>query len=379
MRRPTIIAYFPRLGVTVLGGSLLLGAAYAGDAHAAPKAPKTSGPVAGDPTGGDATPAGPDAKTKKSAREEYSAGEKAYKAADYTTAYTHFKKAYELIPNIHAQYWMAMSQSYGSDPTGAYDALVAIFEAPDKAKLGDEKLDAANARLEELKKSPASLNVTSTPSGATVSIDGTAKPGETPATLSVTAGAHHISVMKPGYEVFETDVTARPGQKLDQTVELKPKSADSVLGPAGAAAGAAAPAAAPKPEPAPAPAAPPPPPPKEAHSKVPAYITLGVGVVGAGIGTVFGIQALSAKSDFDKNPTNDTADKAERDALIADMSFGVALTLGITGIVLLTTGGDDSTESTSKTTTLHHPARARLDVAPIVTHTTTGAAARLTF
>lgn len=377
MRRPTIIAHFPRLGVTVLGGTLLLGTGYAADAQAAPKAakaPKTAGPTASDPTGGDAAgaPAGPDAKTKKTARDEYAAGEKAYKAADYSGAYTHFKKAYDLIPNIHAQYWMAMSESYGSDTTAAYDGLVAIFEAPDKSKLGDEKLDAANARLEELKKTPASLNVTSTPPGATVSIDGTAKPGETPSTLSVTAGAHHITVMKPGYELFEADVTARPGQKLDQTVELKAKSADALLGPETGAAAAAPP----KTE---APAAPPPPPPpKEERSKLPAYITLGVGVVGAGIGTFFGIQALSAKSDFDSNPTSDNADKAERDALIADMSFGVALTLGITGIVLLTAGGDDSSEASARNT-LHHAPRARFDVAPVITHTTQGAAARLVF
>src|ERR1041385_6549453 len=167
MRRPSIIAYFPRLWVTVLGGSLLISAGVGcpTDAHAAPKAakaPKTSGPVASDPAGGagDAAGAasGPDAKTKKAAREEYSAGEKSYKSADYSTAYTHFKKAYELIPNIHAQYWMAMSQSYGGDVTTAYDGLVAIFEAPDKSKLGEEKLDAANARLEELKKTQATLN-----------------------------------------------------------------------------------------------------------------------------------------------------------------------------------------------------------------------------
>lgn len=376
MRRPTIIAYFPRLGVTVLGSTLLLGAGYSTDAHAVPKAPKSAGGAAApDPTAGGEAAAGPDAKTKKAAREEYSAGEKAYKSGDYSGAYDHFKKAAELIPNVHAKYWMAMAQSYGADKAAAYDALIAIFEAPDKSKLGDDKLDAANGRLEELKKTPASLKVTSTPPGATVSVDGAAKPGETPATVSVTAGAHHITVMKPGYELFEADVTAKPGQDLDQTVELKAKSADSVLGPGAAGAGAAATTAAPPPKET---APPPAPPPKEERSKLPAYITLGVGVVGAGVGTVFGIMALSAKSDFDKNPTSDNADKAERNALIADMSFGVALTLGITGIVLLTAGGDEPSEVSSKRT-LHLPARARLDVAPILTHTTQGAAARFVF
>jgi hypothetical protein len=59
------------------------------------------------------------------------------------------------------------------------------------------------------------------------------------------------------------------------------------------------------------------------------------------LGTIFGIQALGAKGDFEDDPTTENADAAERDALIADMSFGVALTFGITGIVLLFTGGEE--------------------------------------
>jgi hypothetical protein len=126
------------------------------------------------------------------------------------------------------------------------------------------------------------------------------------------------------------------------------------------------------------PAAPPPkPPPKEPKNPLPAYITLGVGAAGAVVGTIFGIQALSAKSDFDKNPTNENADRAERDALIADMGFAVAITLGITGIVLLVS--DDPGEVTATLTHGKRLERARLDFAPLVTQTTQGASARLTF
>jgi hypothetical protein len=53
--------------------------------------------------------------------------------------------------------------------------------------------------------------------------------------------------------------------------------------------------------------------------------------------------ALGAKKDFKDDPTTENADTAERNALIADMSFGIALTLGITGIVLLT--ADDAEEA----------------------------------
>jgi tetratricopeptide (TPR) repeat protein len=365
MRRPSIIAYFPCFGVALLGGALVT------FTHAAPAAaaPKPAGakatPVQSTAQDTAAAPAGPDAKTKQEARAAYSAGEKAYNQGDYSAAYLEFKKAYELIPTIHAQYWMAMCQSQGPEKSEAFDGLTAVLASPDKDKLGQEKVSAATARLEELKKMPATVAITSMPAGAEVSVDGTAQPGVTPTTISLTPGTHKVAVAARGYEPFEAEVVAKPGQRLEQNAELK-KLPELALPP---------PEPAPKPEtPAPAPA------PKKAEKNLlPAYITLGAAVVGAGVGTAFGVQALSAKSDFDKHPTNGNADKAERDALIADMAFGVALTLGVTGIVLLTTAGDSADESTAHSTSAPHPLRARLEVAPVVTGTTQGAAARLTF
>ncbi|HEX4337592.1 MAG TPA: PEGA domain-containing protein [Polyangiaceae bacterium] len=311
-----------------------------------------------------ATAGGPDAATKKGARDAYAAGEKAYTSGDYTTAYDEFKKAHDLIPTIHAEYWMAMAASYGSDPGAAYQGLSDVVASPEASKLGDDKLASATARLDELKKTPAAVNVTSTPPGAEVSVDGAAQPGTTPVIVNVLSGTHRLALGLKGYDKYETDLTVTPGQKLDQNVELT-KSPEPVPVPVAA--------------PVPAPAKPPPPapPPKQPKNVLPAYITLGVGAVGAIVGTVFGVEALSAKSDFNKNPTNSNADRAERDALIADMGFAVALTLGITGIVLLVS--DDSSEVTAKNEHAHHPARARLDIAPMITHSTQGAAARLTF
>src|SRR5581483_970754 len=146
----------------------------------------------------------------------------------------------------------------------------------------------------------------SVPPGAEVSVDGAAQPGVTPVTLSVPSGTHRLGLGLKGYEHYETDLTVTPGQKLDQNVELT-KSPEAPPPPVAAA-----------PAPAPAKPAAAPPPPKEPKNPLPAYITLGVGAVGAVVGTVFGVQALGAKSDFDKNPTNSNADRAERDALIAD-------------------------------------------------------------
>ncbi len=366
MRRLSIIAYFPRAGVGVLMGAFAAATLLPSEALAAPKKTAESKAPAADTSAsaGSAAPGAPDAKTKKAAREAYGGGEKAYGRGDYAAAFLEFKKAYDLIPTIHAQYWMAMSQSYGPETSDSYDALTAVLAAPDKDKLGDDKIAAANARLEELKKTPATVDVTSTPPGAEVSVDGAAQPGVTPTTVSIVAGTHKLGVGAQGYEPYAIDFTVKPGEKLQQAAELTKQ-----------------PEAAPPPPPPPVAAVntlpPPPPPPKAPPSKVPAYVTLGVGVAAAAVGTVFGIEALSAKSDFNKNPTNSGADKAERDALIADMSFGIALTLGITGIVLLTTSGDSDVAAKAEPTM--HLARARLQVAPVLSPTTQGAAARLTF
>ena len=107
---------------------------------------------------------------------------------------------------------------------------------------------------------------------------------------------------------------------------------------------------------------------------VPAYVTLGIATGAAAVGTVFGIKALGAKKDFDDHPTTSKADEVERNALIADMAFGVAVTLGITGIVLLTTSDEDATQQ--QAARLEKP---QWQLSPYVSPTGGGAAARVTF
>ena len=84
--------------------------------------------------------------------------------------------------------------------------------------------------------------------------------------------------------------------------------------------------------------APPPPPPPEPRSKVPAYVTGAVAIVAAGVGTGFGIKALSQSSDFKDAPTTKKADDGENNALVADMMFGIAITFGVTSAVLFLSG-----------------------------------------
>ena len=94
------------------------------------------------------------------------------------------------------------------------------------------------------------------------------------------------------------------------------------------------------------------------------------------VGTYFGIRALSAKSDYNDHPTSAGADKVENSALVADMAFGVAITLGVTGIVLLT-APDEPVANSSPAAKLEK--KPSLHFAPWATPKAAGLGATLTF
>jgi hypothetical protein len=305
----------------------------------------------------------PDKKTKDAARKAYGDGEKAYAAGDYTKAYDNFQKAYGLIPTPHAEYWMGMSLYKQGKEAEASAALEKFLANPDASKVGEEKLGEAERAFDDLRsKQVGELNLVTTPAGASVLVDGQAQPGETPMMLRLTPGIHKLTISSPGYETKQMEVNIGAGEKTDQNVELtlaavtEPAVAPTVVP---AETGPVEPATV-----------------SEPRSKVPAYVTLGIAAVSAGVGTFFGIKALSAKSDYDDNPTADAADDVERNALIADMAFGVAITLGVTGIVLLTSSDSPSTPQQEAK---RRSKKARFHVAPFVGPTSGGAAARLSF
>ncbi len=355
MRKPILSAPISRLAAALVAGALastaLVPLAHAQKAKAAAKKDEAKKP---------------DKKTRDDARKAYSDGEKAFNDGKYSDAYDDFKKAYSLIPSPHAQYWMAMCLDKEGKSAEAYAAFKTFFDNPRADKVGDEKMASAKDAFNRLKSTPGEVDFKTTPAGATITVDGQAQMGETPMSVKIPPGDHKIEVSAPGYQTQKMDLTIAPGEKQEQAVTLE----------AGAAPAAAAPPAAPAPAPAPAPTEPPAPPPKK--SKVPAYVTLGIAGAGLIVGGIFGAKALGDKSKFNDHPTNDNADTTERDALIADMAFGVAITLGVTGVVLLTSSGSgDAAKESGKLEKL--PAKATLNVAPYMSPHGGGAAARVTF
>lgn len=379
--RLTAGALAPVLSALLLSGNALAQQAPApqpaAPAPAAPAAPAQSKPNQPASTGaaasggtttpaptGAATPAKPpDKKTREQARKQYTAGEKAFNAGDYPTALTSFQAAYELIPTPHAEYWIAASLDKLNKPAEAVDAYARFLANPEAGKVGDDKVADAKARHEALRATlDGQVTLTIVPPNAQVSVDGVPQPaGASPLTLKLPPGAHRVTVAAEGHEPKDIEVIVRGGETTEQTVTLIAAPLPEPQ-----------PAAPPPPPPAPPP---PPPPPAPERSKVPAYVTLGIAGASAIVGTVFGIQALSAKSDYDDRPTSDAADDVERNALIADMAFGVAVTLGVTGVVLLTSSDDPPPETAARPL----PKRASLRVVPYASPTGGGASARWTF
>jgi hypothetical protein len=307
---------------------------------------------------------GPDKKAKDSARKAFAAGKKAYDKGDYTAAFDGFKEANDKIPAPITSYYMASCLDRQGKTDEAVKAYETLLGDPEIAKLDEEKRQDAQMRLGDLKaKLMGVVNLTTTPPGAMVTVDGEAQVGETPMELKLKPGAHKIAVTASGFQPKELELSVSGGEKRDESVTLDQKA----QAPAEAAA---------------APAAPPPPPPPPAEPKkeknlVPAYVTLAIAGASAIVGGVFGVMALNKKSDFDKHPTTENADETERNALISDMAFGVAITLGVTGVVLLTSSGS---EESGQAAQLHRlPPRAKLTVTPYASPYGGGAAARLSF
>jgi len=343
-----------------IAGSLLAPAAWAQGAknESTASEAKASSPDAAKPK--------PSKKTKDEARKTFEQGQKFFKSGSYSEAEASFRKANSILPTPHAEYWIAMSLAgQESSANEAISALEAFLNNLEKVKVGEQKVADATAKLAELKaKQLGEVELTTDPQGASVSVDGVAQAGLTPMTLKLLAGKHKLDISAMDYapKVVEIEVVA--GKPSESKLTLQPLLPP--LPPPVAAAPAPTPAT-----PAPSPVSSPPTTlPK--RSLVPAYVTLGLAGAGLVVGGIFGVEALGAKSDFNDNPTAKNADKVERNALISDMAFGVAVTLGLTGVVLLTSPEADEAGASEA-------ASASFQFTPYVTTQGGGAQARLTF
>jgi hypothetical protein len=246
----------------------------------------------------------------------------------------------------------------------ALSAFELVLATPEKAQLGPEKLANAEARRRALAATPADFVLTTNPPGARVNVSGVDLRAPTPITLKLAPGRHVVRVTLDGYEPQQFELNVTPGAKITPTLTLVPSTNPAATGalpipalpPTGVPSGGAV-AVTP-----------------EERNLVPGIVTLGIAGASAIVGTIFGIQALGDKQNFDDAPSTARADETERNALIADMAFGVTLTLGITGVVLLV-----AQDPVPVQPVVSSPRPERMRFTPYVAKTGAGAAATLAF
>lgn len=339
---------------------------------AVPKAPAapTSKPAAGaKPTTSAAATTTPDAKALTAS------GEKKFKASDFAGALADFQSAAALKDSPELERWIGQSHdnlNHPQDAVAAYEKFLAAVPKKMEKEGADTKLrvDAIKALPGHVKVTvnavraaapaapaapaagpdapaapaapaspPSPPNAPAAPAVPMIMVDGSDKGVSSPADLELAAGHHKISARADGFEPGEREFNVAYAGKDEISIDLKeipppPPPPPPVVAEV----------------PAPPPPPPPPPPPAE-RSKIPAYVTGGIAVVAAGVGTGFGIAALGTQSDFKSTPTTKRADDGENQALIADMCFGIAITFGVTSAVLfLSDNGSKAAQTTPSTT-----------------------------
>ncbi len=300
------------------------------------------------------------------AREHYSKGKELYEVGDYARALEEFQAAYDAKPHPTVLKSVAECQVQTKDLAGAiatFEKYLANPDAPNKPTV--------EARLLELKKMMGQVEVTSEPPGAGIVLDGNVTGEVTPVTLDIAPGDHEVVLNAEGYEPLVKPLSVESGAKTQLAADFATEG-DPVepAAQAGAGPGLVDPFADEGGEGA---GEEPPPEPAEEDDGPPPAFWVSAAVAGVGLvsGTVFGTMALGDEEDYKKNPTKNIKDRGETNAIIADVSFGLAAAAAVVGAVILIT--DDGGEAEVST------ADSRWQVVPVATDESVGVSTAVKF
>ena len=154
----------------------------------------------------------------ESARELDQNGVRSFRAGRYTDAIAYFRAAYQL-GGPSSELWNIVRCREGMDDVeGAATAIDDYLAAKDLSPA--DRADAAR-EAQALRARSSTLTITTTPSGASVSVDGRALAGATPLSTDLRAGQHTIAVRHDGYVPGTQAVEARFGRAVIVTLDLE--------------------------------------------------------------------------------------------------------------------------------------------------------------
>jgi len=274
-----------------------------------------------------ADPSAPNEQQRSEAKARYEAGVAAYTAGRYKDAVDLFLAADKLAPSSPLSFNIARAYEKLGDDSGALRFYRDYLRRTPNAQNAND-VGALVKRFEEHLKAKGvqQMTVLSTPTGATVALDG-APVGVTPATLDVPPGQHHLALILRGYADTERDIEIPADHALDVVLELAAAPEAAQVAPA------AAPAAA---------TAPPPtaPPPAESHGLgIWPYVTLGAGAAALAGALTFELMRSSSESSA-KDAKTQVEYKDHYDTMVSQRTtarvfLGVGGALVVTGGVLL--------------------------------------------
>jgi tetratricopeptide (TPR) repeat protein len=264
------------------------------------------------------------------AKEHFKAGRELYKKGQYQDAIGEFRKAYKAKP--HPVMYFNIAQCYeklgdvGNALSNYREYLHQLPDADDRPTV-EATLQTLEAKLKETQVQPLIINTT--PSGATVRLDGEPA-GSTPISKSVKAAVHTVEISLPGYEPAQRDIetSAEHSSQIDMTLrplaaKLTPVYADNPL-PAAATPGVSVQAA-----------------PTGPRKRLWTWLALGAGGAFAAGGALLG---ASAQSDANKLTTASTPwsqaqaqnlyNGSHSKAVEANACYGLAIAAVVTGGIL---------------------------------------------
>lgn len=251
-----------------------------------------------------------------SAEPAYRLGVELFQAKRYADAEQAWLRAYSIDRDSALLVAIADTRQRRDDVPGAVamleQYLVERPEAPDRASI--------EARIATLLESPARLIVRSIEPGHAILLDGVPVPQKTPATLEVGPGTHQVIVVGDGRQVGEETVQVGFGEVRE--LSFAPETKSEVTLEQTEEARLQAELA------------------KEREDRTIRRAVIATGSIAAASlvsGTVLGVLALRKENDYQGEPNASTADRGERLALFADLSFGLAALSAITSFTLFMT------------------------------------------
>ncbi len=273
----------------------------------------------------------------------YKEGNALYAGGKYQQALDRYRRARALFPSFKLDLNIATSLyklGWYSEAAPEFERFLA------QAKRAPAKVvKATRARLAEIRKKVASVQIVCAVDGATLQVDGRDM-GRTPRAgrVYLMPGIHRVSATRDGYRPFNWQAGLQAGQHVEVKIQLvaraKPPAPAPPAKPSPAPAPAPGPAVKDAPRPAPAPAA-------DGGTDRPrgrlwTWVAAGCAVAALVVGIGLGASAYSEAADHnDLNPATEpyepaaeVTDRLQGRALGANILFGAAGVFAATAVVL---------------------------------------------